>query len=76
MLLVALAAEVRDQLVRWRSERPPMVLLGEIRHCVRMRLTFTRPYFGTARSRSEDPSQFADIPADPGAIRGSACGPP
>src|SRR3954454_7263284 len=30
-----------------------MVLLGEIRHCVRMRLTFTRPYFGTARRRSK-----------------------
>src|SRR4051794_23451852 len=37
---------------RWRSERPPTVLLGEIRHCVRIRLTFTRPYFGTASSRS------------------------
>src|SRR3954453_16267836 len=30
-----------------------MVLLGEIRHWVRIRFTFTRPYFGTARSRSK-----------------------
>src|SRR5207237_2583167 len=30
-----------------------MVLLGEIRHCVRIRFTFTRPYFGTARRRSK-----------------------
>src|SRR2546421_9617283 len=30
-----------------------MVLLGEIRHCVRMRFTFTRPYFGTASRRSK-----------------------
>src|SRR5680860_1231378 len=30
-----------------------MVLLGEIRQCVRMRFTFTRPYLGTARSRSK-----------------------
>src|SRR4051812_18659237 len=30
-----------------------MVLLGEIRHCVRIRLTFTRPYFGTASRRSK-----------------------
>src|SRR5215216_7877943 len=29
-----------------------MVLLGEMRHCVRIRFTFTRPYLGTARSRS------------------------
>src|SRR3954447_4902617 len=30
-----------------------MVLLGEIRHCVRMRLTFRRPSFGPARSGSK-----------------------
>ena len=39
--------------VRWRSERPPIVLLGEIRHCCRILLTFTRPYFGTASSMSK-----------------------
>src|SRR4051794_30653986 len=39
--------------VRWRCERPPMVLLGEIRHWTRTLLTFTRPYFGTARSMSK-----------------------
>src|SRR3954465_9226403 len=38
---------------RWRSERPPTVLLGEILHCERIRLTFTRPYLGTASSRSK-----------------------
>ena len=30
-----------------------MVLLGEMRQCVRILFTFTRPYFGTARSRSK-----------------------
>ena len=30
-----------------------MVLLGEIRHCVRILFTFTRPYFGTASSMSK-----------------------
>ena len=30
-----------------------MVLLGEIRQCVRISFTFTRPYFGTASSRSK-----------------------
>ena len=30
-----------------------MVLLGEMRQCVRIRFTFTRPYFGTASSRSK-----------------------
>ncbi len=39
--------------LRCRSDRPPIVLLGEIRQCVRIRFTFTRPYFGTARSRSK-----------------------
>src|SRR4051795_10444712 len=39
--------------VRWRCERPPMVLLGEIRHPTSTLLTFTRPYFGTARSMSK-----------------------
>src|SRR3979409_34421 len=29
-----------------------MVLLGEIRHCVRTLLAFTRPYLGTASSMS------------------------
>src|SRR3712207_672450 len=38
--------------VRWRCERPPMVLLGEMRHWTSTLLTFTRPYFGTARSMS------------------------
>ena len=38
---------------RWRSESPPIVLLGEIRQCVRILLTLTRPYFGTARSMSK-----------------------
>ena len=38
---------------RWRSDRPPSVLLGEIRHWERILLTFTRPYFGTASSRSK-----------------------
>src|SRR5215212_5163452 len=39
--------------VRWRCERPPMVLLGEIRHWTSTLLTLTRPYFGTARSMSK-----------------------
>src|SRR3954469_7307321 len=30
-----------------------MVFDGEIRHCVRMRFTLTRPYLGTASSRSK-----------------------
>src|SRR3954452_21497920 len=38
--------------LRWRSERPPTVLLGEILHCRRILSTFTRPYFGTASSMS------------------------
>src|SRR5215217_3718669 len=38
--------------VRCRCDRPPMVLLGEMRHCTSTLLTFTRPYFGTARSMS------------------------
>ena len=38
---------------RWRSERPPIVFDGEIRHWLRMRLVLTRPYFGTARSMSK-----------------------
>src|SRR4051794_41884826 len=29
-----------------------MVLLGEMRQCVRMRFTLTRPYLGTASKRS------------------------
>ena len=47
------AQEVTTSSLRWRSDRPPIVLLGEMRHCVRIRLTFTRPYFGTASSRSK-----------------------
>src|SRR5947209_2401242 len=39
--------------LRWRSESPPIVLLGAIRQCERILLTFTRPYFGTARSMSK-----------------------
>ena len=38
---------------RWRSERPPIVFDGEIRHWLRIRLVFTRPYLGTARSMSK-----------------------
>src|SRR4051794_39762257 len=38
--------------LRCRSDSPPMVLLGEMRQCVSMRLTLTRPYFGTASRRS------------------------
>src|SRR6516165_7009883 len=37
---------------RWRSDKPPTVLLGEILHCPRILLTFTRPYLGTASRRS------------------------
>ena len=39
--------------VRWRSERPPIVFDGEILHWFRIRLVFTRPYLGTARSMSK-----------------------
>src|SRR6201999_4161610 len=39
--------------VRWRCERPPIVLEGEIRHSCRTLLTFTRPYLGTASSMSK-----------------------
>ena len=39
--------------VRWRSERPPMVFEGEIRHWLSIRFVFTRPYFGTASSMSK-----------------------
>src|SRR5215217_2717002 len=39
--------------VRCRCDRPPMVLLGEMRHCTSTLLTFTRPYLGTARSMSK-----------------------
>ena len=35
------------------SERPPIVFDGEIRHWLRIRLAFTRPYFGTASSMSK-----------------------
>src|SRR3954465_10445389 len=38
---------------RWRSERPPIVLDGEMRHTCKTLLTFTRPYFGTASSMSK-----------------------
>src|SRR6202011_1436166 len=38
---------------RWRSERPPIVLLGEMRQFVRILLTLTRPYLGTASSMSK-----------------------
>src|SRR5919108_2342601 len=38
---------------RWRCDRPPIVLLGEMRHCARILLTLTCPYLGTARSMSE-----------------------
>ena len=39
--------------MRWRSERPPIVFEGEIRHWLRIRLVFTRPYLGTASSMSK-----------------------
>src|SRR3954471_9522524 len=38
--------------LRWRSDRPPTVLLGEILHWRRILSTLTRPYFGTASSMS------------------------
>ena len=38
---------------RWRCDRPPIVFDGEIRQSCRTLLTFTRPYFGTARSMSK-----------------------
>src|SRR5271167_1241807 len=39
--------------LRWRSDSPPIVLLGEIRQWARILLTFTRPYLGTASSMSK-----------------------
>src|SRR3954464_1787180 len=39
--------------VRWRGDRPPMVFEGEMRHSCKTLFTFTRPYFGTASSRSK-----------------------
>ena len=39
--------------MRWRSERPPIVFEGEIRHWLRILFAFTRPYFGTARIMSK-----------------------
>ena len=39
--------------VRWRGERPPMVFDGEMRQTCRTLFTFTRPYLGTASSRSK-----------------------
>ena len=47
------AAMAQTSSVRWRSERPPIVLLGEMRHWLRILLTFTRPYLGTASSMSK-----------------------
>ena len=38
---------------RWRSDKPPIVFDGEIRHWLRIRFVFTRPYFGTASSMSK-----------------------
>src|SRR5471030_1516587 len=38
---------------RWRSERPPIVLLGAMRQWTRILLTLTRPYLGTASSMSK-----------------------
>src|ERR1035441_9711884 len=38
--------------LRWRSESPPMVLLGAMRQWARILLTLTRPYLGTASSMS------------------------
>ena len=49
----ALAAKQATSSVRWRSERPPIVFEGEIRHWLSIRLVFTRPYLGTARSMSK-----------------------
>ena len=39
--------------LRWRSESPPIVLLGAMRQWARILLTFTRPYLGTASSMSK-----------------------
>ena len=39
--------------LRWRSDSPPIVFEGEIRHWLRIRFAFTRPYLGTARSMSK-----------------------
>ena len=60
---------------RCRSESPPIVLLGEIRHCERILLTFTRPYFGTASRRSKTlaVSRYSGARAE---ARGSADDPP
>src|ERR1700685_2535007 len=38
---------------RWRSDRPPMVLLGAMRQWARILLPWTRPYLGTASSMSK-----------------------
>src|SRR5271167_941779 len=38
--------------LRWRSESPPIVLLGAMRQWARILLTLTRPYLGTASSMS------------------------
>ena len=46
-------AQLATSSARWRSERPPIVFDGEIRHWLRIRLVFTRPYLGTASSMSK-----------------------
>ena len=46
-------AEALTSSARWRTERPPIVFDGEIRHWLRIRFTFTRPYLGTASIRSK-----------------------
>ena len=38
--------------VRWRSVRPPKVLLGKTRQLCRILVAFTRPYLGSASSMS------------------------
>ena len=39
--------------MRWRGDRPPIVFDGEMRQSCKTLFTFTRPYFGTASSRSK-----------------------
>ena len=48
---LAVSSEISSE--RWRSESPPIVLLGAMRQWARILLTFTRPYFGTASSMSK-----------------------
>ena len=49
----ALPAQLRDELGALALREAADRLHGEIRHWLRILLTFTRPYFGTARSMSK-----------------------